>query len=173
MTLRLFRKKMSIENKVAETVLEKPIQVKVGEKTYEVPHPTLATIIETSALISELPYVDFSAAKKDCVSETLRIAKDFKGLEHIIALLILGAKKAYREVKVFGITIWRSKCLDKLAKEIKNTLTPKQVMDTLVEILSNMECAFFLITITSLNKVNNLKPTKGTKTTVSGQQSQE
>ena len=156
------------EKKTAAAVLQKGVEVSIGGKKYIAPRPTLATIIEVSSMVAEYEEVDFSLTPEDVVAETLRIAKDFKGMERILALIVLGAKEAKREIKMFGKTIWRSKRLDKLADTIRDTMTPKEVTEMLIKLFGTMDCAFFLVAITSLNRVNHLRTTK--KTTASGQQ---
>lgn len=45
----------NIETKVADTILQKPYRVQVGEETYTVAPPSIATIILASELIAQLP----------------------------------------------------------------------------------------------------------------------
>lgn len=155
------------EKRTAGAILQKPIEVRIGKKAYQVPRPTLATIIEVSAMVAEYKEVEFSMTPQDVVAETLRIAKDFKGMERILAMIVLGAKAARKEIKLFGRTLWRSKRLDRLAAVIRDTMTPKEITEMLIKLFGTMDCAFFLVAITSLNRVNHLKATKGT--TASGQ----
>lgn len=157
----------NIEKKAADSILQKPIEVKIDGKIYHVPRPTLATLIEVSAMIAEYKDIDYNELTDDPISETLHIAKDFKGIERILAMIILGAKAATKEIKIYGWSLWKSHRLEKLAKKIKDTMTPKEITETLIAVFGTMDCAFFLITITSLHRVNNLRTTK--KTTVSGQ----
>lgn len=155
------------EEKTAAAILQKGMSVIIGGKEYIAPRPTLATIIEVSAMIAEYKEIEFSMTPNDVVSETLRIAKDFKGIERILAMIVLGAKKATKEVKILGKTIWKSKVLDRLADTIRNVMTPKEITEMLIKLFGTMDCAFFLVAITSLNRVNHLKAMK--ETTVSGQ----
>lgn len=159
--------KETTEQKAAGAILQKPITVKIGTQTYDVPRPTLGTIIEVSSMIAEYKDTEYNETPTDPVSETLRIAKEYEGLERIIAMIVLGAKEARKEIKLFGRTIWRSKQLDKLAKKIKEEMTPKEITEALIAVFSTMDCAFFLITITTLHRVNHLKATN--QTTQSGQ----
>lgn len=159
--------KENTEQKAAGAILQKPITVKIGTKQYDVPRPTLGTIIEVSGMIADYKDTEYNETPTDPVSETLRIAKEYDGLERIIAMIILGAKVARKEIKLFGRTIWRSKRLERLAQKIKEEMTPKEITEALIAVFSTMDCAFFLITITTLHRVNHLTPTKGT--TASGQ----
>lgn len=164
------KENITTENRTAAAVLQQPLTVKIGNDTYNVPRPTLGTIIEISSMISEYKDTDYDDKSADPVAETLRIAKEYNGLERIIAMIILGAKAAKKEIKLFGRTIWRSTRLEKLAKKIREEMTPKEITEALVAVFSTMDCAFFLITITTLHRVNHLRETK--KTTASGQPSQ-
>lgn len=161
------REEKKTEQRAADAILQKPLTVEIGKRTYNVPRPTLATIIEVSAMVAEYKEVEFSMTPQDVVAETLRIAKDFKGMERILAMIVLGAQAARKEFKLFGRTLWRSKRLDRLATEIRDTMTPKEITEMLIKLFGTMDCAFFLVAITSLNRVNHLKATK--ETTASGQ----
>lgn len=155
------------EQKTAAAILQKPIEIKIGKRIFEVPRPTLATIIEISAMIAEYKDVEYNETPDDPVSEVLRVAQYYNGIERILAMIILGAKKAKKTYKIFGLVILKSHRLDNLAKKIKENLTPKEITETLIKVFGTMDCAFFLITITSLHRVNHLRTTKGT--TASGQ----
>ena len=80
----------TIEQTVAETILEQPFEVKVGEKSYQVAPASTATLILVSEAISQLPHIALDTEK--VVEETLSIAKDCRILGDIAAILILGAK---------------------------------------------------------------------------------
>lgn len=161
------KKETLAEQRTADAILQKPIAVKIGRKTYQVPRPTLATIIEVSAMIAEYKDVEYVDMPDDPVSEVLRIAKDYDGMERILAMIVLGAKAARREFRVLGWTVWRSKRLERLARKIKEEMTPKEITSVLIDVFGTMDCAFFLISITSLHRVNHLRTTK--RTTASGQ----
>lgn len=158
------------EKRTAGAILQKPIEVRIGKKAYQVPRPTLATIIEVSAMIAEYKGVEYVDMPDDPVSEVLHIAKDYDGMERILAMIVLGAKAARRKFKIFGWTVWRSKRLERLARKIKEEMTPKEITTVLIDVFGTMDCAFFLISITSLHRVNHLRTTKGT--TASGRQPQ-
>lgn len=80
----------TIEQTVAETILEQPFEVKVGEKSYQVASASTATLILVSEAISQLPHIALDTEK--VVEETLSVAKDCRILGDIAAILILGAK---------------------------------------------------------------------------------
>ena len=72
----------TIEQTVAETILEQPFEVKVGEKSYQVASASTATLILVSEAISQLPHIALDTEK--VVEETLSVAKDcrIRGYSH-------------------------------------------------------------------------------------------
>ena len=88
----------TIEQKAAETILQTPVEVKVGSKTYMTAPPSTATLILASEAVSRLPHVVLDP--KNVVEESLSIAKDCRALGDIVAIFILGAKNLKEKVKV-------------------------------------------------------------------------
>lgn len=164
-----------IEQQVAGTILQKTIEVHVGDMVYEAAPASTATLILVSGLASQLPTVQLS--EENVLVETLSIAQDCRVLGDILAVLILGAKglKETREViepKLFGL--WSKKktvVIDKqaeLADILLKELSPRSLNSLLVELLTSMEIADFFGLITSLLEVNLLRQTREVGTTVSG-----
>ena len=160
---------------MAETILQKTIEVHVGDMVYEAAPASTATLILVSGLVSQLPIVQLS--EDNVMIETLSIAQDCRVLGDILAVLILGAKglKETREViepKLFGL--WSKKktvVIDKqaeLADILLKELSPRNLNSLLVELLTSMEIADFFGLITSLLEVNLLRQTREVGTTVSG-----
>ncbi len=156
-----------IENKTANAILEKKIDIVVKGKTYKVSPASIATLIQVSSLLSKMPYIDANA--ENYFHETLRTARDCDVLGDIAATLILGVQREKGWFsKWFLIPSSKLKfkrlCLDLL------DLTPKQLKDLISKLLKTLEIIdFFGLTI-SLSEVNLLKPTKEVvKTQVSGQ----
>lgn len=165
----------TIEQMVAETVLEKPLDVKVGEKTYQVAHASTATLILVSEAISQLPHIVLDAGK--VVEETLSVAKDCRILGDIAAILILGAKNIIEKKKVQQIKEKRYLCglirrqhmveveitIDRkaeLAKELLEDVEPKALNLIVSQILSKMQIADFFGLTTFLTELNLLHPRK-------------
>lgn len=164
-----------IEQQVAGTILQKTIEVHVGDMVYEAAPASTATLILVSGLASQLPTVQLS--EENVLVETLSIAQDCRVLGDILAVLILGAKglKETREViepKLFGL--WSKKktvVIDKqaeLADILLKELSPRSLNSLMVELLTSMEIADFFGLITSLLEVNLLRQTREVGTTVSG-----
>ena len=144
----------TIEQTVAETILEQPFEVKVGEKSYQVASASTATLILVSEAISQLPHIALDTEK--VVEETLSVAKDCRILGDIAAILILGAKNITEKKKVPQIKEKRYMCglirrpytveveitIDKkaeLAKELLEDVSPRELNLIVSQILSRMQ----------------------------------
>ena len=117
----------TIEQTVAETILEQPFEVKVGEKSYQVASASTATLILVSEAISQLPHIALDTEK--VVEETLSVAKDCRILGDIAAILILGAKNITEKKKVPQIKEKRYLCglfADHTRLKLKLPLTRKR-----------------------------------------------
>lgn len=161
---------MKVEKLIADTVNGNPIKVKFRDKEMEIPRPTLGTLIEASKHIAELPEFEIKNDIQFAVQQTLSIAQNCGKIAEIMAILMLGKKNMYDEIRIFGRTIRIRDNVKRLAAEVEN-LTSQEIADILVAILSSMDCGFFLSTIISLNGINMLKKTTK-ETTASGQPQQ-
>lgn len=150
---------MNIEKQVANAILQKDIEIVLGSRKIKVPRPTLGTMIEVSKMISEFGITDVKTDLQNALTETIRIAKDCDKLADILALLILGTKKAVSRIKIFGISITIKDRQKRLKKEILENLSPKPIAEAIAAIMGEMECGFFLSIITILKQGNILKPT--------------
>ena len=161
---------MQVEQQVSDTILQKPLTVTAGGKTYDVARPTPATLIEVSACIASLPKVE-NIDKDKIVPYTLSIAKEYyPTLLRIAAILIIGAKaiKQEREESVtrgwrwpFGKTREKGKgIVDSLVEELKYNASNEEVNNIIASCLSYQEIGFFLSTIISLGEANVLETTK-------------
>lgn len=169
----------NIEKRVADTVLQKPYCVQIGEETYKVAPPSIATIILASELIAQLPGVKLD--KKEVMFESLFIAKDCNVLGEIVAILILGADNLTSEEEIiethcFGLIRRKKKVLVDnkaiLSSKILKKLSPSKVNSIAIAILNRMEIGDFFGLTASLIEVNLIRPTKSmeeAETIVSGQ----
>jgi len=96
----------TIESKTAEAILERKKQITIGDQTYEVAQPTMATLILVSELVSQLPQTRMDP--ENILTETLRVAKDCRILGDIIAVLILGEENIHTQTKPPRKTPWWS-----------------------------------------------------------------
>ena len=74
----------TIEQKTAGAILEKPVEIVIGGKTYQAAPPSTATLILVSEAVSQLPKIALDAEK--IVEETLSVAKDCRILGEIVAI---------------------------------------------------------------------------------------
>lgn len=167
----------TIEQKVAETILQKATEVKVGDKTYNVAPPTTATLILVSEAVSQLPHLRLD--DKNIVGEVLSIAKDCRVLGDVAAILILGAKgltetvtRRKRALLPFnrGIVTETIDRKAELSRELLENYSPSALHNLIASLLSGMDLGDFFGLTTFLTEVNLLRQTKvETETTVSGQ----
>ncbi len=88
----------TIEQKAAETILQTPVEVKVGSKTYMTAPPSTATLILASEAVSRLPHVVLDP--KNVVKKACQSQKNCRALGDIVAIFILGAKSLKEKVKI-------------------------------------------------------------------------
>lgn len=177
--------KKTVEQQVAETILQKTDEITVGGKTYTVAPPSTATLILVSEEVSRLPHLVLDPEK--VVEESLAVAKDCLPLGNIAAILILGAKNIKTTVKtrqtkekryLWGL-IRRHVSVDveqvydrkaELAKELLEDYSPKSLNMLIGGLLHKMELGDFFGLTTFLTEINLLRPTKVvTEATASGQ----
>lgn len=153
-----------IEKNVSDVILQKPIDVTVGGKTYTIQPPTLATMILASEEIAKLPEVNLD--EENIVYDTMREAKNSKAIGKVLATFILGAKRARRkEITVEKGHLWiipfikvkMVTALDKLSDKILEDMTPKDGLTLISEALKNTQITDFFALTTFLNGVNVTK----------------
>jgi hypothetical protein len=163
------RKKMkkTIEENVAETILQQSKKIKIGDNTFNVAPTTTATLIEVSNLISKLPAISLN--QENIVLESLMIAKNCEIIGTIAATLILGvprhtntpsSKNNVLKRLILRKSVCNENIYDELGKEILSTLSPHELEKLIVELLENMELSHFFAITTSLLEVNLLRASK-------------
>lgn len=178
-------KGQTIEQKVAETILQQREEITVGEKKYTAAPASTATLILASEAVSRLPQV--TLAPERVVEESLSIAKDCRPLGEIAAILILGAKNLTETVKarqtvekryLWGLVRRKretdtERVIDRkaeLAKELLENLSPRELNGLVARLLRRMDLGDFFGLTTFLIEINLLRQTKvGNETTASGQ----
>lgn len=169
----------TIESRVADEVLQRPMTVKIGGKDYDVAPPTLATLILVSAEIARMPSEKIDM--KDMIYGTIARAEEYRPVADAIAVLILGAKglKGTRKrlrSRYFGLV--REEVEEpvdlkaELSELILNECSPHDLNMMLVDLLKRMQLGDFFGLTVSLTEINLLRRTKETVTTASGRQSQ-
>lgn len=160
------------EQKVADALLERKIQVKVGAKVYEAPAPTLGTLVMISEYIAELPELESK-------SDTNAIFRDFKFGRYVAtvcAIFILGAKAIKREQissenRLHNLLRFRGPrtAVDTLTDEILDECTVKSINGIVALLVEEANVEDFFDISTFLKEVSLTKPTKvEEKTTASG-----
>lgn len=167
--------KNNIQAKVARTLLEDRKTVVLGGKEYAVAPPTLGTLVRASEMIARMPErIDPRKGRE--FHDILAAAKDHKALASLVAVLILGAKKAKETTFVGGkrrLFIRKEKVPvtkeEALSREILDNVSPAEIKNVIVSLLEGLELDDFFITTTFLTGINVTKPTKVvTEATASG-----
>ncbi len=182
------KKEKTIEQHVAEAVLQKQMTVTIGGRDFEVARPTIATLYDLSAIVSELADVEIGETSdnmQNIINATLQLAKYAPVQTEALAKLILGAKengyvetkKATKKSSLLGLigirkTICETTKIDRF-EELKTWLmyngSPAEMQSAIVQILgTNAETPFFFQTTCFLKGTRMTAPTK-TKTTTPGQ----
>lgn len=160
-------KDKNIEGKVAETILQEPDKIKIGNKTYEVRPASVATLIQVSRLISRLPDVKLDIENNaDILVGSLMIANKCEILGEIAATLVLGARKPSNTPQLIknllqGLKIGFKSKHEKLGEKILYEYGSKELNSMIVRQLSKLEIGDFFGLTTSLLDVNILRRTKG------------
>lgn len=153
--------KKTIEQKTADTLLQKDSCFIIGGKRYVVAKPSAATLVDVSAEISLLPHLKLGDGSNSI--DVLRSAKDCECIGNIIAMMVVGSKGRGSMVK----SIFRNMKLRRVRRVIMEELSPKELYKLVYKLLGYMEINDFFALIAFLNEVNMTKAT----TTVSGQPS--
>lgn len=154
----------TVEEKTRDTILQKEVTVKVGDREYNVEPCTEGTLAEGSALISRVPKVDKET--DNIILESLAKANSGNNISKVVAMLILGKKEAYKPFcktyfKIIKIRQNKTK-LEELTDYISNNIPFKELNEILNTIISTLDVGFFFAIITSLHEVNMLRETKET-----------
>ena len=172
----------TLEQKAAETILQKAAKVNIGGTEYEAAPPSIATLILVSEAVSRLPHRKLDA--NNLASECLAIAKHCRVLGDIAAVLILGARH-FNEKANDPQTAkkgWFRRLFSKrhtqtdktqgelLSQKIVETYSPHELHDLIAMLLGRMELADFFALTTFLTELNLLRqPNVETETTAFGQ----
>lgn len=165
----------TIEGQVAATILQQPTVIKIGEKTYTVAPPSVATMILVSEHVARLPAIKLD--NETLIEDVLRCAKDCRALGDIAAILVLGAKgvtqrvtrvRKVRQSRFFGlikrdVEVSADEVLNRqaeLARELLETLDAAELYSLVVQCLNTLRLADFFGLTTFLCEINLTKPTK-------------
>ena len=158
----------TIEEKVAEAILQEEFKIKVGEKEYRARPITYGTLIRVSAVISTLPPISDDA---NVFTGALKHGAHADRLAEIVALCILNRKNTNAR---YRRRFLRKQLIEPGLKELKEEImyncTIGEVGTIVRTIFSRMELSDFFGVMVSLSGVNLIAETA---TTASGQQSEE
>lgn len=146
----------TIERKVAETILQQPKKLKIGGKNYRLSTITFATIVEMSAIVSELP-TDMSDTQANPIVSSLRYGKEYGSTPMVISTAMVSAM--WMLLGRIGHSVFRMRVRNK-ARRLSVMHTPKELNDAAQELVSNAELAHFFVLTTFLAGVNMIKATK-------------
>lgn len=156
----------TIEQQVADTILQKTESVRIGAREYTFAQPTASTVIAVSAAVSKMPRVELD--DKNVLTETLRVARDCSPIGEILAYLLCGSKGYFsRGLK----KKWLEYKIRKMSARLLERHTPNELKTLSVTLLAKTDLASFFELSTFLTEINLLKATK-VETTASGQQSE-
>lgn len=155
-----------IEQKVSETILQKPFSVKIGEKEYQAAPPTAGTLILVSEIIGQIP--NTAIDKENPLGEVFQRAKYIPLVAKAIATMILGAEAILFPPKsgvldTFSSFFRRKKekvSVEVLANEILHKISVQEMATIFFQLLQKTQATDFFTLITFLSEANMLKPTK-------------
>lgn len=154
----------TIETKTAETILQTPNVFEICGRRFDVAPPTMATLIQVSKLMSQLP---IKLEKTDnYIYGSLMIAKDCEIIGLTVATLILGVKKhsnipAQKNRALNWLKIGKQKDrYQELSDLILENYSPSQLDKLVVDLLTRMELKDFFELFTSLQEINLLRKTR-------------
>lgn len=163
----------TIESATADAVLERVKAITIGGVEYIVAPPTLATLILVSEEVSYLPQEDFN--EENALNDALRVARYYRGLADIAAILILGAQRLEVEeeqrYKMFGIIPRKRKVRVDMKARVAEAMLNVEMSElsaAVATMLQMLQVDHFFALATFLTNINLTKPTKVAKTTASG-----
>lgn len=182
----------NIEQKTAQTILEKATEIQIEGQTYKVAPPRLGTLILLSEQIADIPFEEIE--KSHSISDFLKWVKHSRKIAKGLAILILGAENILfsedlseketapkpLEQKIKGFFCKEKNKerevkkpqddIDWLTEKIICQMEISQMVTTFISLLGQTHIADFFVLITFLKDTNLLNPTrKVNETTAFGQ----
>ena len=161
----------NVQAKAAATILERKLaQVKIGDGTYAIAPPSIATLIMLSEIASGLPQGGEVKAE-NILQWVVSNAKDYKALGELAAVLVLGAKAIMEDeelgqqaskkgVSLFNRPSSRDMKRGTLRQEILREVSPAQLSEIIAKAFGSLELGDFFGITTSLGAVSILTPSK-------------
>lgn len=168
------KRPQTIESATADAVLERVKAITIGGVEYIVAPPTLATLVLVSEEVSYLPQVQFD--EDNALNDALRVARYYRGLADIAAILILGAQRLEVEeeqrYKMLGFIPRKRKVRVDMKERVAEAMLNVEMSElstAVATMLQMLQVDHFFALATFLTNINLTKPTKVAKTTASGQ----
>lgn len=150
----------NLEEKVAETLLQEVRSVKVDGKLYDVPDPTLGTLVMVSGVVSKMSVV---GSRDNVTMSALARSGDAPLVAEAIATIILGAKEIKKRWRWYVVPHSGRKRLERLKMRILNSYTPEEALRVLIGLFNGMQLGVFFELTTFLSEANVMKETKVVK----------
>lgn len=160
---------MSIESRVAETMLQEESIINIAGVEYYVAPPSLATLIYVSKEIATLPTFDAGEDSAKAVSLMLKEGRNLAPLARIVAILVLGAKHIRDSRRHFWQFWKRKNKVESIARRVQYECTPGELSKVIMTLLAKMQLADFFVISVSLTNLNISKKTSETGTIAHGQ----
>lgn len=165
----------TIEKKVVDAILQQPMEVVIGDRTYNAAPASVATLILVSEAVSRLPQGALDNEK--VMEEVLANANLCRPLGEVAAILILGAKGITETIKVHQkqkkrylwgllsrtVSVEVEQTIDRkgeLTDLLLDSLSPKELNNLCARLLARMQVADFFALTTFLTEINLLRRTK-------------
>lgn len=151
----------SVEEQTAETLLQEAKRVEVDGTTYEVPAPTLGTLVMVSSVVSRMTVV----GRGDNITMTaLARSGDAPLVAEAIATIILGARAIKRGGRRWLPSLCGRRRLVRLTTRILESYTPADALRVLLRLLDGMQLGVFFELTTFLGGASVTRPTKVVET---------
>lgn len=150
----------NIQQKTAQTLLQQAEEVTIAGTKYQVPQPTIGTLILVSQEIAHIPMEELNREKT--VGEAFQKATHGKHVARALALMILGASHPKP-------TFWqwfkewlnpKERQIKRLTNKILYQMNVQEVGILFIQLLGKMQTTDFFMLITFLHEANMLKPTR-------------
>lgn len=156
----------NIQRRVAENILQEPFKVELGDVSYMVESPTLATLILASEEIANMPKIEVRDGKS-IVFDVLATAKDCASVGRVLAIFILGAKTIKekrtslisRLLRLVGVDAVKRE-LDRLTDRILINASLEELNVAYATLVQHIDIGDFFSVTTFLQGVNLTKPTR-------------
>lgn len=172
----------TLEEQLRDALLERPIEITLGTTNYKVPPITIATLVEASAVISELEKVtggEFSLEQiqddpEGVTSWAVRHAHAGTTMAKVVATFVVGAKKIRddRQERKNPVTrlFKRRPAIDRVTGQIEEELNFEELYNLFTTLLSQSRISHFFALSTFLAGANiaRRRVEQETKTTPPG-----